>query len=634
MRLSTTVVRFALLTLLSPALAEAASCPTVVGFEPTAGLSTVDTGWTGLAMGRPIYGNVLRLGIDCGVASPPCGTCPVMGLLPDADGMFQRCRADTSVPCTKATEVGDCGGPDTCAVFITVPQSTHAAGVGACYTHELTSPVTGTVGVESGTIDVHLAYQSRLYTAQNGTGCPSCEGDPVPNDGIRGGTCDSGPRAFLACDGNGPSLPPWDELGTSSFDCPPSAAVQIATFAPGVVTYSTGTQTRTLDAASPGCGGATGRRCFCATCNDAAGEPCTSDADCPPTGGNPGLCGLRCDGGPNQGAPCRDQSECPSAACAGVGHPTEPNFCFDDDSTPIDESFLCQDTPPLGDGKGECANGPADTFCANHPNRGCLTSADCDGGACSSRERPCFVTTGAIGDTLSVTGVATPPAGDESDPTTLGMITCLGTSGSQAVDDVSGLPGITENLHVGRLTFYADPSSPGGCPVAPATCRASVVAGKSSLLVNDRSPDTKDQLRWRWADGAATTLAELGDPTTSDHYDLCLYDANGLRASMVIPAGGTCGGKPCWKATAKRFRYQNPSGSPRGITKLQLTSGADGKASIKVDGKGDLLPLPGLDTLSGSLQLQIRNRTSGLCWGTTFTPPFRRATASQIVAKD
>src|SRR5690242_6145545 len=119
MRPSIVVARLTLLALLSPALVDAAAtCPTVVGFEPTAGLSTVDSGWTGLAMGRPIYGNVLRLGIDCSAATAPCGTCPITGLLPDAAGMFQRCRADTSVPCTQATEVADCGGPDTCAVFI------------------------------------------------------------------------------------------------------------------------------------------------------------------------------------------------------------------------------------------------------------------------------------------------------------------------------------------------------------------------------------------------------------------------------------------------------------------------------------------------------------------------------------
>jgi hypothetical protein len=80
-----------------------------------------------------------------------------------------------------------------------------------------------------------------------------------------------------------------------------------------------------------------------------------------------------------------------------------------------------------------------------------------------------------------------------------------------------------------------------------------VTPGRSQLKMKDRSPDTKDQLKWQWKKGAATTLAELGDPIAADPYALCVYDANGLRLSMNVPAGGICDGHPCWKANTKGF---------------------------------------------------------------------------------
>ncbi len=635
----------ALLLLLLVAPSDAAStCPEVIAFDPAAGQSTADTGWGGMAHDRPIYGNVLRLGIDCVPGSPPCGTCAVTGLLPDAAGMFQRCLNDTSIACTEATELGDCGALDTCAVFITVPQPTAVGGVGSCHTHELTSPVTGSVDVESGALDLSVSYRSRLYIGSSPSkACPACVGDPVPNDGLRGGFCGEGPRNGLPCDGHGTSLAPYDDFGTSSFDCPSPPLALLATGEPGIVTFSTGTQSLVLSATSLGCTDlyAFGRKCFCDTCNSAAGEPCDENADCPdPAGPIDPICGgRRCIGGPNNGAACVDSSECPGTAPGGCGRrgaPTAPNACLDNTTTPEDDRFHCLDTAPIGDGKGQCDVGPVVQFCSNHPNRGCTSIADCDDvpGSCVSQNRACFVTDGTLGDVQSVSGIATPPSGDLSDPTVLGMQTCLPSTGSSLVDTIVGFPGLTRNRHVGRLTFSESGSPALACPVAPDACRTPVVTGKSQLALKDQSPDSKDQLRWRWTKGAATTLTELGDPTTTDHYDLCVYDGNGLRAGMVVPAGGLCDGRPCWKASSKGFLYKNASGTPRGITKLHLKSGDAGKSAIQVAGKGDLLPLPTLASLVAPLTLQLRHRASGLCWGATYAEPFQRRTDTDLKAKD
>ena len=637
MRLPTFGCLLALIVVSCPAASQAASaCPSIVAFDPAANQSSADTGWTGIAHDRPIYGNVLRLGLDCGPDIQPCGTCPVTGLLPEAEGMYQRCANDTSIVCTEATEVADCGAVDTCAVFLTVPQAVAVGGVAACYTHALTSPPTGSVHVENGALSVDLAYQSVLYLG-NGSieACPKCVDDPVANDGTRGGTCTSGTRTGLTCDGHGPPAPLYEELGTSSFDCPQVPGFIISTREHGPLTFSTGTQSRTLGPTSPNCGSAApGKKCFCQTCNNPAEEACDEDSDCPDPPGpfGPQCGGNRCVSGPNDGTPCSTASECPTGECKRAGEPSRPNACLDDTTTPDD----CTDTAPLGDGKGRCAIGPVDQYCSNHPNRGCIGDADCDGGpgACAMQSRPCFTTSGTSGDVLSVSGVATPPDAGISEPTELGMLACLEAAESVAVNNVIGLPGLTRNLHVGRLVFSESVSPFPACPPAPDACRAPSVTGKSPLRIKDRTPDTKDTLRWQWNKGTATTLAELGDPTTTEHYDLCLYDGGGLRAAMTVPAGRLCDGRPCWKPTSTGFLYKTKTGAPRGITKLQLKSGATGKASIRIDGKGDLLPLPTLSSLVSPLTVQLRHRPSGLCWGTSYVAPFKRFNATELQAVD
>ena len=141
---------------------------------------------------------------------------------------------------------------------------------------------------------------------------------------------------------------------------------------------------------------------------------------------------------------------------------------------------------------------------------------------------------------------------------------------------------------------------------------------RATLQLIDRGDDDKDQLVWKWTKGAATTLAELGGPFTSDDYVLCPYDAAGWRATLRVPAGGTCQGKPCWRPKSKGFAYRGHGGAPDGITALTLKPGADGKAQIQAKGKGDLLPMPSLPSLAAPLTVQLRNATSGACWSATY----------------
>jgi alpha-tubulin suppressor-like RCC1 family protein len=160
------------------------------------------------------------------------------------------------------------------------------------------------------------------------------------------------------------------------------------------------------------------------------------------------------------------------------------------------------------------------------------------------------------------------------------------------------------------------------CAATPEPCRTPIVSGKAFLALTDKSPDEKDQLQWKWSAGSATTKTDFGDPMNSDDYVLCLYDGTGLLATLTAPAGGTCPTKPCWADKPKGYQYKDKSADPDGITQLQLSEGADGKAKIQVKGKGLNLPDLDLAMLASPITVQLQSARSGVCFGATYGAPF------------
>jgi cysteine-rich repeat protein len=151
-------------------------------------------------------------------------------------------------------------------------------------------------------------------------------------------------------------------------------------------------------------------------------------------------------------------------------------------------------------------------------------------------------------------------------------------------------------------------------PVPRAGCRVSRTPSRSTLKLRDRPGADHDDLGWRWKAGAATTPADFGQPTSD--IALCFYAGDGAVPLLeaAVPAGGTCGARPCWRPTAKGFAYTNKAGTPQGVASIALVSGVDGKAKITVKGKGALLSLPAPPfDLPLRVQLQIEN---GACFET------------------
>ena len=431
------------------------ACPSKVTFsgDATDPKSILDTGWTGISHRAPIITNGdVTVALNCVATERPCGTCTVSGPVANSEPnqlQNQRCTNDTSIKCTNNTPCTAGGG--TCQFFFGSNLPLAAGGVTTCVVNTFNGSVTGTANVESGDAATTALLSARVY---NGIAidnpCPRCVGDTTINDGNAQGTCSGGPKNGSACDGNG-SIFGRPDFGVTSLDCPPDSASIIATL-PIDLSNRTAPVTKTLTANSPACTGIANERCLCDTCNNSNADPCLSNADCPVSGGNPGICGgKRCLSGANDGAPCSVTSECPGGSCARKGVPTKPSACTDD--TTVDERVMeCADGD--GDGEGECTVGPTDQNCtvaSGHGQRGCTTEADCGGGvgSCASVQRGCFLTGGGTfqpsglndgTDTLTAVGQADTPVADVAHPT-LGAVFCVGPTGLPAVNTVAGLPG-------------------------------------------------------------------------------------------------------------------------------------------------------------------------------------------------
>jgi hypothetical protein len=165
---------------------------------------------------------------------------------------------------TKVTVNLDCVG-DACTVDGSAlagtpfgsPLPLAAGGVPACVLNTFREGVTGSYDCGTGCGESTVRLTSSVILAQIlEKPCPICVGDPTPNDGVKGGTCDTGKNKGGACDTGGIS----PTFGATSNDCLPSASsvgelpIDIAPLTTGTVT-----QTASVTCAQP----RFGATCFC-----------------------------------------------------------------------------------------------------------------------------------------------------------------------------------------------------------------------------------------------------------------------------------------------------------------------------------------------------------------------------------
>ena len=430
-------------------------CPTAFEFTAEGPLVDLDTGWKGLAHDAKVPPNgrlTLAVSGCAGVSQPTCGECTVSGPLENAGGPAfdnHRCVDASWIPCDADADCTNAGAVGPCGFFFGAPLPLVAGGVATCVLNRVAEPVTGTVDVEAGASTTNVLLSSQVHVGSNTIPrpCPVCAG----------GTCSGGQRIAEPCVPQSAS-----EFGDLSLDCPPAVGTRVGTLTIDLA-IGTADQTRTITMDNPQCNAGmpyAGFRCHCDTCNNAAAEACATNADCPPSGGNPGICGgRRCIGGVNAGAPCAATSECPGSFCNFLGEPTQPHACLDDSVTPIDGT-VCQH---VGDNEGECPEGPVTPRCSVETFRTCGGDAQCNpptaGGSCETcvagqtcvaLNRPCFTGDGIVGGAVHVAGAPDVPCGGLSHPT-VGSFFCVAPTGSPSVNTAAGLPGLGRVRIPGRV---------------------------------------------------------------------------------------------------------------------------------------------------------------------------------------
>ena len=234
--------------------------------------------------------------------------------------------------------------------------------------------------------------------------------------------------------------------------------------------------------------------------------------------------------------------------------------------------------------------------------------------------------------TQTATATHTPTATDTATPTHTATPTetATGTATSTAT-------GTATTTATGTVTITPTPSStPSGiCALTPVAGCATPATFKKPLRISDK----KDIVAWRWRTSGNVTVADFGNPVTTSEYSLCLYAGASptLVMEMKAPAGGTCGGKPCWKARgpggAKGFRYRDLERTPSGITKLVLRTSDAPLSDIVLRARGTNIPIPPLPLTQPVIAQLIRSDGPN-CWETRYSAPAQKNSVEVFLDKN
>jgi CSLREA domain-containing protein len=351
----------------------------------------------------------------------------------------------------------------------------------------------------------------------------------------------------------------------------------------------------------------------CDDANAVDGDGC--DTNCTFTGCGNGIvtAGEQCDGGSSPLADCCSATcqyepvatACASTVCHG-GACNASGQCMQSPQTgtPCDDGIACN-------GPDTCVNGTcrSGSLCGG---MFCNSFACDDGNPCTTGDY-CFMglcMPGPSCDTCTIceSDVGCVPASDgascaDDDPCTANE-TCLAgecTGGTGCGSCASCETGV-------------------GCRVPPATCTEAGPGG-ASLTLKDSSTPARDSVRLRWRSESTIAKADFGDPTAVTSYRLCVFDEDGLLVvGADAPAGGMCGGRPCWKETTSAFAYGDKEQTPHGLKKLQLRGGSHAK--IKLQGGGANLTLRQLPLLP-PVRARLTRTDTNACWDAGFSTGIR-----------
>ncbi len=168
-----------------------------------------------------------------------------------------------------------------------------------------------------------------------------------------------------------------------------------------------------------------------------------------------------------------------------------------------------------------------------------------------------------------------------------------------------------------------------GCTVAPAL--ACDMLPRKTLKLQTGDP-AHHGVTFTWSN--PTLVAFLGNPLATTDYTLCAFDvstpAPALLLKATAPGGGTCDGKPCWKAKKDTFVYRDRDQTPDGLSAVTLKSGLGKGTSITVKGKGPSLSLPPSFADVSDVLVQVQSNEVSVCYGARYDGVTRNQDSTKL----
>jgi len=154
-----------------------------------------------------------------------------------------------------------------------------------------------------------------------------------------------------------------------------------------------------------------------------------------------------------------------------------------------------------------------------------------------------------------------------------------------------------------------------GCEYSGTPATTCMYASRALLMYKDFATNTSDSVKFRWK-GGPSLIADMGDPTQTTRYELCVYDNRGVQMAMGVPPGSG------WEtiglpSSPKGYRYRDSSALSGGVRQIKTKASSLDRARMTLSGKGNALP----DTATLPFQFPITAQlyaSDGMCWEAQF----------------
>jgi hypothetical protein len=154
-----------------------------------------------------------------------------------------------------------------------------------------------------------------------------------------------------------------------------------------------------------------------------------------------------------------------------------------------------------------------------------------------------------------------------------------------------------------------------GCFSTGTPSNTCVGASKASIKIKRAGNDAKDGVKFKWNGGPALIL-DMGNPTQTTSYELCIYDNTGVRMAMGVPPGMNWQAKGS-PSTPTGYHYKDATAAQDGIKLIRTKASSLAKAKFKVTGKGLQLPDPTAPQMQYPVTVQLY-ASDGACWEADF----------------